>query len=117
VTQKTDSPYALEYIQAWLSSPYTERIIEIVGSDFEGGFISRGTFVLQMLPFVELDFEKAEQKTIHDEVVTATRGIYEINDKLSSASAKTTEKILLRQKTKLIAEIERLIERVYKLDF
>ena len=117
VTQKTDSPYALEYIQAWLSSPYTERIIEIVGSDFEGGFISRGTFVLQMLPFVELDFEKAEQKAIHDEVVTATRSIYEINDKLSSASAKATEKILLRQKTKLIAEIERLIEQVYKLDF
>jgi hypothetical protein len=117
VTQKNGSPYALEYIQAWLSSPYTERIIEIIGSDFEGGFISRGTFVLQMLPFVELDFEKAEQKSIHDEVVEATRHIYEINEKLRSNPAKATANILTRQKDKLIAEIKGLIERVYKLDF
>jgi hypothetical protein len=117
VTQKPDSPYALEYIQAWLSNPFTERIIEIIGSDFEGGFVSRGTFVLQLLPFVELDLEKAEQKTIHDEIVAATRNIYEINKKLGVASAKATEKVLMRQKSKLIAEIEKLIERVYRLDF
>lgn len=62
VSKKADSPYALEYIQAWLSSPITERILEIVGSDFEGGFIARGTFVLSTLPFVELDFETPFRK-------------------------------------------------------
>lgn len=62
VTKKADSPYALEYIQAWLSNQITERILEIVGSDFEGGFIARGTFVLSTLPFVELDFEMPFRK-------------------------------------------------------
>ena len=79
VSKKADSPYALEYIQAWLSNPITERILEIVGSDFEGGFIARGTFVLSTLPFVELDFEDAVQKGIYDRVVEASREIYDIN--------------------------------------
>jgi len=117
VTKKTESPYALEYLQAWFSSPYTERILEIIGSDFEGGFTSRGTFVLQALPFVELDFNEPQQKALHDEVVVSMRKIYEINDKLKTTPAKATEKILLRQKTKIISEIERLVERVYKLEF
>lgn len=62
VSKKDGSPYTLEYIQAWLSNPITERILEIVGSDFEGGFTARGTFVLSTLPFVELDFAVEEQK-------------------------------------------------------
>jgi hypothetical protein len=117
VVQKADSPYAIEYIQAWLTNSYTERIIEIVGSDFEGGFVSRGTFVLQTLPFIELDFEKVEQKELYVKVVDATRKIYRLNEKLSALPSKSVEKILVRQKTSLISEIEQLIGRVYRLDF
>lgn len=43
VSKKEGSPYALEYLQAWLSNPITEKILEIVGSDFENGFTARGT--------------------------------------------------------------------------
>ena len=56
ISRKATSPYALEYVQACLSSPITERILEIVGSDFEGGFISRGTFVLSTLSFSRVGF-------------------------------------------------------------
>ena len=117
VSKKEDSPYALEYIQAWLSNPITERILEIVGSDFEGGFIARGTFVLSTLPFVELDFNIESQKAIHDRVVAASREIYEINDALSGRPAKRIVNLLQRQKDVLIAEIQNLIARVYQLDY
>lgn len=117
VSKKEDSPYALEYIQAWLSSPITERILEIVGSDFEGGFIARGTFVLSTLPFVELDFNVESQKAIHNRVVAASREIYEINDALSGRPAKRIVNLLQRQKDDLIAEIQNLIARVYQLDY
>lgn len=117
VSKKEDSPYALEYIQAWLSNPITERILEIVGSDFEGGFIARGTFVLSTLPFVELDFNVESQKAIHDRVVAASREIYEINDALSGRPAKRIVNLLQRQKDVLIAEIQNLIARVYQLDY
>ena len=117
VSKKDGSPYALEYIQAWLSNPITERILEIVGSDFEGGFTARGTFVLSTLPFVELDFAVEEQKAIHDRVVAASREIYEINDTLSGRPAKRIANLLQRQKETLISEIQGLIDRVYRLDY
>lgn len=117
VSKKADSPYALEYIQAWLSNPITERILEIVGSDFEGGFIARGTFVLSTLPFVELDFENAMQKSIYDRVVEGSKEIYDINATLSGQPAKRISKLLQTRKNALIKEIEELIAKVYQLDF
>lgn len=117
VSKKDDSPYTLEYIQAWLSNPITERILEIVGSDFEGGFIARGTFVLSTLPFVELDFNVPKQKKIYDRVVAASREIYEINDGLSNRPAKRVATLLQKQKENLIQEIQELIGKVYRLEF
>ena len=117
VAKKNDSPYELEYIQAWLANSYTERIIQIVGSDFEGGFVSRGTFVLSSLPFVQLDFDDLKQKAIYDRVVEASREIYSINDRLNQHPSKQIETTLIRQKDALIKEIDSLISRVYRLDF
>ena len=117
VSKKADSPYALEYIQAWLSNPITEKILEIVGSDFEGGFIARGTFVLSTLPFVELDFDNDIQKGIYDRVVEASREIYDINTTLSSQPARRISTLLQTRKGILIQEIEELIAKVYQLDF
>lgn len=54
ITLKSDCPYCLEYIQAWLNNPYTEKIISIYGSDFENGFVSRGTAVLKAFPSFQL---------------------------------------------------------------
>ena len=117
VSQKEGSLYALEYIQAWLSHPITERILEIVGSDFEGGFTARGTFVLSTLPFVELNFNNKQQKAIYDRVVSASKEIYKINGDLAAAPAKRIANMLQRQKDNLISEIQALIEKVYRLDF
>ena len=117
VSKKDGSPYALEYIQAWLSHPITERILEITGSDFEGGFTARGTFVLSTLPFVELDFNVESQKAVYDRVIEASREIYEINDVLFSRPAKRIEIQLQRQKDALITEIQALIAKVYRLEY
>jgi hypothetical protein len=116
ISEKQDSPYALEYIQAWLSNPITERIIRISGSDFEGGFVARSTFILPTLPFIELDFDSKTQKTIYDRVVEATREIYRLNGLLSAHPSKAEERSLIQRKRKLISEIETLVSSVYHLD-
>lgn len=117
ISKKNDSPYALEYLQAWLSNSITERILNIIGSDFEGGFIARGTFVLSTLPFVELNFEDKKQKLIYDRVVEASREIYDINALLEKRPAKRITTFHESQKNTLIKEIEELIARIYLLDF
>ena len=117
ISKKQGSPYELEYIQAWLSNPYTEKLIDIVGSDFEGGFVARGTFILSTLPFVELDFSSSSQKALYDRVVAYTKEIYSLNDILAEHPAKKVESVTIRRKKELIVEIEELISRVYRLEF
>lgn len=117
VCKQDGSPYELEYIQAWLTNDYTERILQIIGSDFENGFYSRGRSVLVTLPFVELNFDDPSQKAIYDKVVEATRTIYQINEKLAEQPAKRIANTLQRQKESLIYEIQELIARVYRLEF
>lgn len=117
ISKKGDSPYDLEYIQAWLSHPITEKIISIVGSDFEGGFVSRGTFILPTMPFVELDFEIKAQKDLHDKVVSLSKEVYALNETLTTNLAKREEGVLNRKKTSVIKNIEKIIEQIYKLDF
>ena len=117
VCEQEDSPYALEYIQAWLTNEYTEKILQIIGSDFENGFYSRGRSVLVTLPFVELDFSDSKQKAIYDRVVEATREIYRINEELNRQPAKRIAVTLQRQKENLISEIQALIATVYRLEF
>ena len=117
ISHKKNSPYALEYIQAWLSNPYTEKILQIIGSDFEGGFIARGTFVLSTLPFIELDFSAPAQKEIYNRVVEATREVNIINKKLTTHLSKSEESVIQRRKNGLISEIEHLTTKVYRLEF
>lgn len=117
VSKKEGSPYALEYLQAWLSNPITEKILEIVGSDFENGFTARGTFVLSTLPFVELDFSDRKQKEIHDSVVAASHRICSINAELMNHPAKCIAIVLQDEKNALIHKIQGLIERVYRLEY
>jgi type I restriction-modification system DNA methylase subunit len=117
ISAKDKSPYALEYIQAWLSNPITERIIRISGSDFEGGFVARGTLILPTIPFVELNFCSEVQKNIYNNVVDLTREIYRLNSLLVTQQSKTDERSLLQRKCNLISEVEALISKVYHLDF
>lgn len=95
----------------------TEKILEIIGSDFENGFIARGTFVLSTLPFVELDFSDKRQKEIHDSVVAASRRIYNINTELMNRPAKRIAALLQDEKNTLIHKIQNIIEKVYRLEY
>lgn len=117
VSLKKGSPYGLEYIQAWLTHPYTEKLLEIIGSDFENGFTARGTFVLKTLPFIELDMNSAHEKALHDNIVVKTHKIYSINDALTNHPDKGTASVLIREKKQLINEIESIVTQIYRLEF
>lgn len=117
IKEKAGSQFALEYIQAWLSHPYTDQIIRLLGSGFEGGFKSRGTNVLPKLPFVKLDFTDTKQKKLYESVVKNTRKVYAINKKIAITSDKAKIKILSEEKLLLINLIEESITKVYEQDF
>ncbi|MCI9080430.1 MAG: N-6 DNA methylase [Lachnospiraceae bacterium] len=117
ISKLPESEYKLEYIQAWLAHPYTEKVFQIQGSDFENGFTARGTFLLKKLPFVLLDFEDSRQEDLYNDVVASTRKIYEINDSLKQRIDKSSKNILEKEKNRLINKIEMLISKVYQQNF
>lgn len=116
ISNEKKSKYHLFYIQAWLDSPITENIIRAMGSDFEGDAVARGTYLLPVLPFVDLDFSDKKQKTIYDKILENTRVINEINQQLGKAD-KATLKTLLSEKERLILSNHSLIEKVYNFNF
>ena len=88
-----------------------------MGSDFEGGFTARGTYLLKKIPFLELDFNDEAQKLAYDEIVSNTKSIYSINRKLEIKSDKVTKKVIQREKDKLIKRIEERIGNIYRFQF
>lgn len=116
ISKKVDSKYELEYIQAYLTHPYTEKLLSIIGSDFEGGFYSRGTSILERIPFKILDFNDDNHISIYTNIVKQTRRIYQINDCLSDQRITRSKKtVLIDEKDYLIKNIEQLITKIYEL--
>ena len=117
ISLKEDSEYQLEYIHAWLSHPWTDWYLQSIGSDFEGGFIARGTYTLPMVPFIKLDFADKKQKELYDQVVSNTRRIGELNEELLSRKDKATQNVLEKEKNRLIKKNEEMITKVYQQNF
>lgn len=92
IAASKDCKYDLAYIQAWLNHPYTEQLLCTMGSDFEGGYTARGTYLLKKIPFLELDFAKKEQKAAYDAVVSDTKKIYHLNERLQTKSDRRTKR-------------------------
>ncbi len=117
ISMKEDSEYQLEYIHAWLSHPWTDWYLQSIGSDFEGGFIARGTYTLPMVPFIKLDFADEKQKELYDQVIFNTRRIGELNEELLSKKDKTTQNVLEKEKKRLIKKNKEMITKVYQQNF
>lgn len=117
IAASKDCKYDLAYIQAWLNHPYTEQLLSTMGSDFEGGYTARGTYLLKKIPFLELDFAKKEQKAAYDAVVSDTKKIYHLNERLQTKSDRRTKEVIEREKEKRIRQIEAQIAEIYQLKF
>lgn len=117
ISLKENSEYQLEYIHAWLSHPLTDFYLQLIGSDFEGEFIARGTYTLPMVPFIKLNFSDRKQKELFDQVVDNTKQISKLNDELLGKTDKATRNVLEKEKKRLIKKIEEMITRVYQQNF
>ncbi|EGO2739281.1 restriction endonuclease [Enterococcus faecalis] len=93
---KQGSPYSLEYIQAWLSHPFTDMIFQTIGSSFEGEFYTHGTGTYKDIPLLPIDFtnnfEFDRYKLIEDYVKKIESINNSINLKLTTRELEFKEK-------------------------
>lgn len=73
--------YSPCYIQAVLNSKYVEWIASLRGEIFRGGFIARGTKTLQDLPIREIDFNKENEKDLHNRIAFQQKKLISLGDK------------------------------------
>lgn len=116
VTKKENSPYELEFIQAVLNHPATELLCSIIGSDFEGNFHARGTYVLDRLPIPIIDFTDQNEVKQYQTVIDETRRIYKINKLLlTPGMAVITSNSLKREKDHCIEKIISIISALFAI--
>lgn len=115
ISEKEESKYKLEFIQAYLTHPFSEKLLSIIGSDFDNSFYSRGTNILDRFPLKMIDFEDEYQSKLYDDIVSNVRRIHEINKSLKSRLPKSSKVVLLDEKNYLIDNTEQLVTKVYNL--
>lgn len=110
--KKENSPYSLEYIQAWLSHPFTDRIFQTIGSTFEGDFYTHGTSMYEDIPLLPVDFSDSYQVEIYENIVLFVQKIEEINKEILLGVTTNELNFKNRQKESYIVKINSLIDKL-----
>lgn len=77
---KDESRYSLEYIQAWLSHPFTDMIFQTIGSSFEGDFYTHGTGTYKDIPLLPIDFDNQYEYDKYKQIEDYVKELENLND-------------------------------------
>ena len=114
VSVPADSEYSIYYIQAILGSTQGEWLASLYGEIFRGGYIARGTKVLNQIPIREIDFANLDERNIHDDIANRQKQIIELGDKIGKATKKRRNIVpLQRQFNSLRQEQQNAINNLY----
>ena len=106
--------YSIYYIQAILGSIQGEWLASLYGEILRGGYIARGTKVLNQIPIREIDFTNPNERKIHDDIVVRQKRLIGLGDKLSKASKNQRSLIPLQRQFDLLKqEQQNVINMLY----
>ena len=77
-----NSQYSIYYLQAILNSKCLEWLASLHGEIFRGGYIARGTKVLEKLPIKTIDFKIEQEKILHDKIASYQEKLISINQNI-----------------------------------
>ena len=115
--KKDGSPYSLEYIQAWLSHPFTDMIFQTIGSSFEGDFYTHGTAMYKDVPLLPIDFSSSYEHDKYSEIVKNVKEIEKLNVQIISVVIKYKQDFIERKKQAHIRNINNIFDELleYKM--
>ena len=111
---RLDSEYSIYYIQAILGSTQGEWLASLYGEIFRGGYIARGTKVLNQIPIREIDFTNQDERNVHDDIANRQKQLIELGDKIGKATKNRRNLVpLQRQFNSLRQEQQNAINNLY----
>lgn len=112
IMKKENSPYSLEYLQAWLSHEFTDTIFKAIGSDFEGDFYTHGTYLYDAIPILPINFEDLQELKIYDNINIYVKEIEKLNLKIEEEKNEEVKKIEKYKKNKYIKLVNENIDEL-----
>jgi hypothetical protein len=113
---KETTPLSVFYIQAVLSHPIIESMVQAGASTFRGGYGSHGKQFIEDLPICQIDFENVkEQKKAHDDIVSLVKQLMKTTEDWSKATIPIKKDPLSSQRNVLIKQINQNIEKLYSI--
>lgn len=110
IVKKADSQYTHEYLVAWLSHPFADRIAQVFGSTFEGGFYSRGANLLKKMPLLPIDFSSKIEVEKFNKINQLVENIYEVANQLEEATDYSVIRALNMRRNRFITVVNGLID-------
>ena len=112
LSMREGSSYSLEYIQAWLSHKFTDRIFQTIGSSFEGEFYSHGTALYKDIPLLPIDFSKPGEVEIHDRITKLVQEVSNCNNHIDNSTSENEKRIFNLKKSNLIKLINNELDNL-----
>lgn len=109
------SKYTLEYMQAWLSHSFTDRIFQTIGSSFEGEFYTHGTQLYEKVPLLPVDFESLDELAIFEKINKLVRKVSDLNDRIEKTKESRIQDIIESQKQNVIKEINFKLDELLRI--
>jgi hypothetical protein len=111
-----NSEYSIYYIQALLNSKYLEWFSVLYGEVFRGGYIARGTKVLNNLPIRKIDFTNAKDRALHNGIVKTQKELISVYDEIDANTGNKRALTSLHTRFKREKEnLEKQLAKLYKL--
>ncbi|WP_259761242.1 Eco57I restriction-modification methylase domain-containing protein [Lactococcus lactis] len=110
ILMNADSKYELEYIQAWLSHPFTDAIFKVIGSSFEGNFYTHGTDMYDAIPLLPINFMDTKEKKVYNNIIDGVKEIESLNKYLESLKSERKKQFVGAQIDAIIAKIHLAID-------
>jgi type I restriction-modification system DNA methylase subunit len=116
ITVPPDVKYSIYYIQALLNSKYLEWYSSLIGEVFRGGYIARGTKVLNRLPIRKIDFDSPKDIQLHDKIVEIQEKLIRKQSEIDKNSGNNRMLIMLnRQFAEIKSELDKKLKELYGL--
>ena len=115
ISLPNESHYSIYYIQAILNSKYCEWFAGLYGEVFRGGYIARGTKILEKLPIRTIDFENAEDLAKHNSIAELQKALVDIHSQLSTTTNQRSKVQLQRRFTDLNNNMIAQLSSLYNL--
>jgi len=112
---KKNTVFSIFYIQAILSHPIIEAMVQSQASTFRGGYGSHGKQFIENLPIYRIDFANAGQKAIHDKIVQLVKQLIKTTEQWSKATVPAQKDLLSNQRNILKQQINQNIETLYDI--